>query len=122
MGEPVLSFFCQSGTEAVEGAETGALRQWTFALYWLSRRFHGRTMVRWLSRPVKHAAERLFIRLRGRDPFAYPNPYRRCSPATTRARRFSITLKTHCLSAMPASEVAAILVEPIQGEGGYGAA
>ena len=43
----------------------------------------------------------------------------RCSPAATRARRCSTTSACCSSAACRPSEVAAILVEPIQGEGGY---
>ena len=44
----------------------------------------------------------------------------RCSRATIRARQCSTTSRTSCSRRnLPPSEVAAILVEPIQGEGGY---
>ena len=94
MGEPVMSFLCQSGTEAVEGALK------------LARYVTGRSRVHRLPRRLPrpddgvarvhlqqvHAAEGL---LRRRCPASRTCPTRtrtgRCSRATTRARRCSTT-------------------------------
>src|SRR6476646_4019595 len=95
MGEPVLSFFCQSGTEAVEGALK-------LARYVSGRSrfigflggFHGRTM--------------------GSLAFTSSKQTQQQGQAVLNYIENGLFI-----SNVPASEVAAILVEPIQGEGGY---
>jgi 4-aminobutyrate aminotransferase len=122
MGEPVLSFFCQSGTEAVEAAlklaryVTGRPRFIGFI-----GGFHGRTMGSLAFTSSKYTQQKgFFPTMPGVTHVPYPNPYR---PLFTGADQGAAVLdyieNVLFASNVPASEVAAILVEPIQGEGGY---
>ena len=103
-GEAAMSFFCQSGTEAVEGAlklaryVTGRSRFIGFL-----GGFHGRTMGSLAFTSSKYTQQKgFFATMPGVTHVPYPNPYRPLFAAN-----------------VPAAEVAGILVEPIQGEGGY---
>src|SRR6266404_7722862 len=121
MGEPVLSFFCQSGTEAVEGAlklaryVSGRSRFIGFL-----GAFHGRTMGSLAFTASKCTQQQGFATMPGVTHVPYPNVYR---PLFTGADQGKAVLdyieNVLFVSNVPASEVAAILVEPIQGEGGY---
>jgi 4-aminobutyrate aminotransferase len=122
MGEPVLSFFCQSGTESVEAAlklaryVTGRPRFIGFL-----GGFHGRTMGSLAFTSSKYTQQQgFFPAMAGVTHVPYPNPYR---PVFAGADQGKAVLdyieKVLFASNVPASEVAAVLVEPIQGEGGY---
>jgi 4-aminobutyrate aminotransferase len=117
----VRTFFGNSGTEATEAAIK-------LARYYTKRQgiiaflgaFHGRSMGS-LSLTASKAIQR-----RGFGPFVpgvyhapYPDSYRSASPDAAAAQSLSFIedqLFTHLISP---DEVAAIVVEPIQGEGGY---
>jgi 4-aminobutyrate aminotransferase len=115
---PKRVFFTNSGAEAIEAAmklvryHTGRKRMIAF-----SGAFHGRTMGA-LSLTASKATQR-----RGFGPLvpeiahvAYPNPYRFGEGAVDATlRQFETLFRT----TSPPEEVAAIFVEPIQGEGGY---
>jgi putrescine aminotransferase len=93
------TFFCNSGAEAVEGAIKLAVKATRRKkLIYFSRAFHGRTYM-----TLSVSAKRLY-----KDPFEPLYPWAIEVPfndiRTTRA--------------MMSSDVAAIIVEPIQGEGG----
>ena len=117
-----MSFFCQSGTESVEGAlklaryVTGAA-----AFIGFLGSFHGRTMGSLVVHVQQvHAAEGLLPDDAGRDARAVPEHRTgRCFAGATRARRCSTTSRMLFERNVPPSEVAAILIEPLQGEGGY---
>ena len=122
MGEPVMSFFCQSGTEAVEGAlklaryVTGRSRFIGFL-----GGFHGRTMGSLAFTASKYTQQKgFFATMPGVTHVPYPNSYR---PLFTGADQGQAVLdyveNVLFQSNVPASEVAGILIEPIQGEGGY---
>lgn len=110
-------FFTNSGTESVEAAfklaryKTG--RERMIAFYGA---FHGRTMGS-LSLTGSKALqkERFGSLIAGVTHVDYPNPYR--SPAGYDAVEY--IEKTIFKKTVPAEEVAAVIVEPIQGEGGY---
>ena len=99
-----MSFFCQSGTEAVEAAlklaryVTGRPRFIGFL-----GGFHGRTMGSLAFTSSKYTQQKGFrARHAGRHPCAISRtPIGRCSPATTRARRCLITFAC-CSSATAA--------------------
>ena len=122
MGEPVLSFFCQSGTESVEGAiklaryVTGRTRYIGFL-----GGFHGRTMGSLAFTSSKYTQQKgFFPTMPGVTHVPYPNVYRPLFAGEDQgAAVLNYIEKILFTSAVPPSDVAAILVEPIQGEGGY---
>ncbi len=114
-------YFGNSGTEAVEAAmklaryQTG--RDKFIAFY---GGFHGRTMGA-LSLTGSKVVQR-----RGFGPLVpgvyhapYPYPYRFDGSAGDSVRRTLETIEQMFRSTVPAEEVAAFVVEPLQGEGGY---
>ncbi len=120
--EPVLSFMCQSGTESVEGAlklaryVTGRPRFIGFL-----GGFHGRTMGSLSFTSSKYTQQAgFFPSMPGVTHVPYPNAFR---PLFAGADQGAAVLHyiEHVLFAsnVPAREVAAILIEPMQGEGGY---
>src|SRR3979411_1620929 len=122
MKEPVMSFFAQSGTESVEAAlklaryTTGRGRVIGFL-----GGFHGRTMGSLSFTSRKYTQQRgFFPSMPGVTHVPYPNNYRPLFSGADQGlavlRYIEDVLFVHNV---PASEVAAILVEPIQGEGGY---
>ncbi len=120
--EPVMSFMCQSGTEAVEGAlklaryVTGRSRFIGFL-----GGFHGRTMGSLSFTSSKYTQQAgFFPTMPGVTHVPYPNNYRPLFAGDDQGEAVLHYIE-HVLFAhnVPAKEVAGILVEPIQGEGGY---
>ena len=121
MGEPAMSFLCQSGTEAVEGALKLAR--------YLTRRprfigflggFHGRTMGSLSFTSSKYTQQLGFApTMPGVTHVPYPNPYRPLFAGADQGKAVLDYIQTLFERSVPAAEVAAFLVEPIQGEGGY---
>ncbi len=124
--EPAKVFLCNSGTEAVEGAVKVARwyteRNQIIAFY---GGFHGRTLGA-LSLTASKVVQRdgFFPLIPGVHHIPFNNPYR-CLHGREEAR-----CRDHCMCAdyivdvlfkkiVPADSVAAIIFEPIQGEGGY---
>ena len=122
MGEPVMSFFCQSGTEAVEGAlklaryVTGRSRFIGFL-----GGFHGRTMGSLAFTSSKYTQQKgFFPTMPGVTHVPYPNAYRPLFAGEDQGAAVLDYIENVLFRAnVPAQEVAAILIEPIQGEGGY---
>jgi 4-aminobutyrate aminotransferase len=121
MGEPVQSFFCQSGTEAVEGAlklaryVTGRPRFIGFL-----GGFHGRTMGSLAFTSSRSAQQEGFVpAMPGITHVPYPNAYRPLFAGEDQGKAVLDYIRMLFERNVPASEVAAILIEPIQGEGGY---
>jgi len=122
MGEPVQSFMCQSGTEAVEGAlklaryVTGRQRYIGFL-----GGFHGRTMGSLSFTSSKYTQQQgFFPSMPGVTHVPYPNNYRPVLAGEDQGEAVLNYIENVLFqSSVPAREVAAILVEPLQGEGGY---
>jgi 4-aminobutyrate aminotransferase len=121
MGEPVQVLICQSGTESVEGAlklaryVTGRPRFIGFL-----GGFHGRTMgsLAFTSSKVTQQTG-FFPTMPGVTHVPYPNPYRPLFAGADQGRAVLDYIEMLFQSNLPPNEVAAIVVEPIQGEGGY---
>ncbi len=121
-------FFCNSGTEAVEAAIKIA-RFGTGRKYFVSfiGAFHGRTMGSLSltgSKPIHK--KRFFPTMPGVIHVPYPNPYR--NPWNIDGYEHPDELVNRVIEYIeywvlehlaPSDEVAAIVFEPIQGEGGY---
>ena len=121
MGEPVMSFICQSGTESVEAAiklaryVTGRPRFIGFL-----GGFHGRTMGSLSFTASKYTQQQGFApTMPGVAHVPYPNPFRPLFVGSDQGRAVLDYIRMLFERNVPPSEVAAILVEPIQGEGGY---
>ncbi|HMI37514.1 MAG TPA: acetyl ornithine aminotransferase family protein [Steroidobacteraceae bacterium] len=122
MREPVMVFPCQSGTEAVEAAlklaryVTGRPRFIGFL-----GGFHGRTMGSLAFTASKYTQQAgFFPTMPGVTHVPYPNVYRPLFAGPDQGRAVLDYIENVLFqSNVPASDVAAILVEPIQGEGGY---
>jgi 4-aminobutyrate aminotransferase len=124
MNGPHKIYYGNSGTEAVEAAlklaryHTG--RQSVIAFYGA---FHGRTMGSLSLTASKPQQRRRFAPLvPGVTHVPYPNVYRR--PAGTDPVDYALSCARFIeerlfKTTLPPEEVAAIFVEPIQGEGGY---
>ncbi|MCG6925185.1 MAG: acetyl ornithine aminotransferase family protein [Acidobacteria bacterium] len=122
MGEPAMVFLAQSGTESVEGAlklarfVTGRPRFLGFL-----GGFHGRTMGSLSFTSSKYTQQKgFFPTMPGVTHVPYPNPYRPLFAGEDQGNAV-LDYIDHVLfaGAVPPSEVAAVLVEPILGEGGY---
>ena len=121
MSEAVMSFLCQSGTESVEGAiklaryVTGRPRFIGFL-----GGFHGRTMGSLAFTSSKYTQQRGFApTMPGVTHVPYPNPYRPLLVGADQGKAVLDYLRMLFERNLPPSEVAAMLVEPLQGEGGY---
>ena len=122
MGESAMSFFCQSGTEAVEGALK-------LARYVSGRSrfigflggFHGRSMGSLAFTSSKYTQQKgFFPTMPGVTHVPYPNAYRPLLAGEDQgAAVLNYIEKVLFVANVPSSEVAAVLIEPIQGEGGY---
>src|SRR5690349_13703851 len=124
MKGPHKIYYGNSGTEAIEAALKLARyhtkRQHVIAFLGA---FHGRTMGAVSLTASKPQQRRRFAPLvPGVTHVPYPNVYRR--PAGTDAKQYSIDCARFIeerlfKTILPPEEVAAIFVEPVQGEGGY---
>jgi 4-aminobutyrate aminotransferase len=116
-----VSFFANSGAEAVEAAlklaryATGRGRYLGFL-----GGFHGRTMGALSFTASKYTQQkRYFPTMSGVTHVPYPNPYRPLFAGDDQGRAVIAYIEQLFERNVPADEVAAILIEPIQGEGGY---
>ena len=122
VGAPAQSFVCQSGTEAVEGAlklaryVTGRPRFIGFL-----GGFHGRSMGSLAFTSSKYTQQAgFFPTMPGVTHVPYPNLYRPLLAGADQGKAVIDYIENVLfLSNLPPAEVAAIVVEPIQGEGGY---
>ena len=123
--EDAMVFFCNSGAESIEAAvklaryQTGRQRFIAFL-----RGFHGRTLGALSFTGSKYVQrEGFFPLVPGVTHVPYPNPYRQMlNPdgfEDAGARVLDYIENEIFQTIVPAHEVAGILVEPIQGEGGY---
>ncbi len=122
LGEPVMTFFAQSGSESVEGAlklardVTGRPRFIGFL-----GAFHGRTMgsLAFTSSKVTQQSG-FFPTMPGVTHVPYPNDYRPLLAGDDQGRAVLDYIENVLFKAnVPPNEVAGILIEPILGEGGY---
>jgi 4-aminobutyrate aminotransferase len=118
---PAVTFFANSGAEAVEAAlklaryATGRSRIIGFL-----GGVHGRTMGALAVTASKYTQQsRYFPAMPGVTHVPYPNPYRPLFAGDDQGRAVIAYIEQLMERNVPADEVAAILVEPIQGEGGY---
>ncbi len=121
MGEPAMSFLCQSGTEAVEGAiklaryVSGRPRFIGFV-----GGFHGRSMGSLAFTSSKYTQQKGFGQtMPGVTLVPFPDPYRPLFAGADQGEAILDFIRMLFERSVPPSDVAAILVEPIQGEGGY---
>jgi len=125
MGEQAVTFLTNSGTEAVETAiKLARYHTGRSNFIGFTGGFHGRTMgavTFTASRSNYHKG--FYPLMNGVVHAPYPNPYR---PILTSARGedYGETVVRYIeeqifRQVLPAEEVAGILLEPIQGEGGY---
>jgi len=120
--EPVMSFFAQSGTETVEGALKLA-RQVTGRSRFIGflGGFHGRTMGSLAFTSSKYTQQSgFFPTMPGVTHVPYPNSYRPLLTGDDQGQAVLDYIEQVLFEAnVPPKEVAAVLVEPILGEGGY---
>jgi 4-aminobutyrate aminotransferase len=122
VGEPAQVLLCQSGTESVEGAlklaryVTGRPRFIGFL-----GGFHGRSMGSLAFTSSKYTQQAgFFPTMPGVTHVPYPNRYRPLLAGDDQGKAVIDYIENVLFqSNVPATEVAAIMVEPIQGEGGY---
>src|SRR5215813_11062898 len=122
VGEPAMSFFCQSGTEAVEAAlKLARAVSGRGRFIGFLGGFHGRTMGSLSFTSSKYTQQKgFFPTMPGVTHVPYPNPYRPLLAGSDQGAAVLNYIENVLFKAnVPSNEVAAILIEPIQGEGGY---
>ena len=122
MKEPVMSFFAQSGTESVEAAlKLARFASGRSRFIGFLGGFHGRTMGSLAFTSSKYTQQRgYFPVMPGVTHVPYPNEFRPIFAGADQGRAVLRYIEEVLFAGnLPASEVAAILVEPILGEGGY---
>jgi len=126
MPGPHRIYYGNSGAEAVEAAlkltRYHTKRQNVIAFFGA---FHGRTMGALSLTASKPQQKRRFAPLvPGVTHVRYPDVYRGCSGGAQDAEAFALGCARHIedklfKTILPPEEVAAIFIEPVQGEGGY---
>ena len=122
MKEPVMSFFAQSGTESVEAAlKLARFASGRSRFIGFLGGFHGRTMGSLAFTSSKYTQQQgFFPTMPGVTHVPYPNNYRPLFAGAEQGEAVLRYLEDVLFAGpVPAAEVAAILIEPIQGEGGY---
>jgi len=122
MRGPTRVFFSNSGAEAIEAAMKLAryhTRRPRFVAFFGA--FHGRTYGALSLTASKAVQQRGFAPLLpGVTHAIYPNPFRNPWPGREPGQAALEYIEHHLFrTTVPPEEVAAIIVEPIQGEGGY---
>ena len=123
--EEAVSFFTNSGTESVEAAiKLARLHTGRSQFIGFFGAFHGRTMgsvTFTASKPVYHRG--FFPLMNGVVHVPYPDPYRpilNSLPGEGYGQTIVRYIEEQVLGrVLPPDEVAGIMIEPIQGEGGY---
>ena len=121
MSEPGMVFLCQSGTESVEGALKLAryVTKRGRVLAFLGG-FHGRTMGSLSLTSSKYTQQAgFFPSMPGVTHVPYPNPYRPLFAGNDQGKAVLDYIRMLFERNLPPSELAAIVIEPLQGEGGY---
>jgi 4-aminobutyrate aminotransferase len=118
---PAMTFFANSGTEAVEAAlklaryVSGRPRFLGFL-----GGFHGRSMGSLAFTASKYTQQKgFFPAMPGVTHVPYPNRYRPLFAGADQGQAVLGYIERLFQQNLPPEEIAAILVEPIQGEGGY---
>ncbi|MBI2186272.1 MAG: acetyl ornithine aminotransferase family protein [Acidobacteria bacterium] len=122
MAGPHRSFFGNSGTEANEAAlKLARYHTKRPSLIAFFGAFHGRTMGSLAATASKVVQRKGFApMLPGVHHAPYPDPYRwKGSPEACAAESIRFIEEQLFVHVLPPDEVAAVIVEPIQGEGGY---
>lgn len=121
MEEDAMTFFANSGTETVEGAlklaraVTGRQRFIGFL-----GGFHGRTMGSLSFTSSKYTQQSgFFPTMPGVTHVPYPNNYRPVFEGPDQGKAVLKYIEQLFQHNVPANEVAGMLIEPLQGEGGY---
>ncbi len=121
MSEPGMVFICQSGTEAVEGALKLAryVTKRSRVIGFLGG-FHGRTMGSLSLTSSKYPQQAgFFPTMPGVTHVPFPNPYRPLFAGDDQGKAVLDYIRMLFERNLPPSEVAAMVIEPLQGEGGY---
>ncbi len=121
MSEPGMVFFCQSGTESVEGALKLAryVTKRGRILAFLGS-FHGRTMGSLSLTSSKYTQQAgFFPTMPGVTHVPYPNTYRPLFAGSDQGKAVLDYIRMLFERNLPPGEIAAIVIEPLQGEGGY---
>ncbi len=123
--EPTVSFMCNSGAESVESAIKLA-KNYTGRSQFIGflGGFHGRTMGALSFTASKSVyREGFFPLMSGVTHVPYPNPYRpilHSKPGVSYGQTVLDYIEDEVFHRIaPANDVAGIIIEPIQGEGGY---
>lgn len=121
---PWRVFFANSGAEVIEGAiKLARLRTRRMKIVSFYGAFHGRTygaMSLTASKPVQRIGYGPFLPevIHSHYAYCYRCPVNR-EPATCDVECLDLLTKTMFGTTVDPSEVAAVIVEPVQGEGGY---